>query len=175
MKYIHSFLIWVMMGFLTFCLFMAVFILEIFYFPFDKQRKVAHTQSYWWSDCLIAMNPFWKLTVRGLENIDRSKTYVIVANHQSLADIVVLYKIRMQFKWIAKDSLYMVPCIGWVLALVKHIKLVRGEYGSIKKVYRQAAEWLRKDMSVLIFPEGTRSLTNQMNVFQTGAFKLAIK
>jgi len=121
------------------------------------------------------MNPFWRLNVRGLENIDRNKTYVIIANHQSMADIAVLYKTHMQFKWVSKDSLFRVPFIGWCLSLTKHISLERGEFTSIKKVYREAAGWLRKDMSVLFFPEGTRSDTGQMNVFQNGAFKLAIK
>jgi len=121
------------------------------------------------------MNPFWKLSVKGIENIDHNKTYVVIANHQSMADIVVLYKTNMQFKWVAKDSLFKVPFIGWCLSLTKHISLERGEFSSIKKIYREAAGWLRQDISVLFFPEGTRSDTDEMNVFQNGAFKLAIK
>jgi 1-acyl-sn-glycerol-3-phosphate acyltransferase len=65
--------------------------------------------------------------------------------------------------------------LGWCMSLAKHIKLARGDFSSIKKVYREAAEWLRKDMSVLFFPEGTRSETGEMGEFQNGAFKLAIK
>ena len=53
--------------------------------------------------------------------------------------------------------------------------LERGEFGSIKKVYREAARWLREGMSVLFFPEGTRSSSGEMKDFQNGAFKLAIK
>lgn len=143
--------------------------------PFDKKRKVAHAQCYWWSDIITNMSPFWKLAVSGLENIDKNKTYVMVANHQSMADIMVLYQIKTQFKWVAKESLFHVPFLGWCMLLAKHIKLERGEFSSIKKVYREAAEWLRKDMSVLFFPEGTRSETGEMNEFQNGAFKLAIK
>jgi 1-acyl-sn-glycerol-3-phosphate acyltransferase len=98
-----------------------------------------------------------------------------VANHQSLADIIVMYKTRMQFKWVAKESLFKVPFIGWCLSLSKHIKLKRGDFGSIKNIYREASAWLKKDMSVLFFPEGTRSETGEIKDFQNGAFKLAIK
>ena len=124
---------------------------------------------------MTSFNPYWDIKITGLENIDRNKTYVIVANHQSLADIVILYKTKMQFKWVAKETLFKVPFVGWSLSLAKHIKLTRGKFASIKTIYRQAAVWLRSGMSVLFFPEGTRSLTNEMGDFQNGAFKLAIK
>ena len=59
--------------------------------------------------------------------------------------------------------------------MTRHVKLERGDFGSIKKIYREAAGWLRSGMSVLFFPEGTRSETGEMKDFQNGAFKLAIK
>jgi 1-acyl-sn-glycerol-3-phosphate acyltransferase len=86
-----------------------------------------------------------------------------------------MYKTKMQFKWVAKESLFRVPFVGWCLSLAKHVKLSRGKFASIKKVYRESARWLRDDMSVLFFPEGTRSKTSEMGEFQNGAFKLAIK
>jgi len=175
MKAFLSILFWVGSTIITMILFFVVSFVVIFTFPFDKKRKLAHAQCFWWSTCVLKMNPFWQLSVRGLENIDYNKTYVIIANHQSMADIAVLYKTHMQFKWVAKESLFKVPFIGWCLSLTKHISLERGEFSSIKKIYREAAEWLRKDMSVLFFPEGTRSDTDEMNVFQNGAFKLAIR
>lgn len=160
---------------ITIILFFVVLFIVIFTFGFDKKKKIAHSQCFWWSDCVMKLNPYWRLRVEGLENIDPHKTYVVIANHQSLSDIAVLYQTRMQFKWVAKKSLFNLPFIGWCLTLTRHIKLERGEFSSIKKVYREVAEWLRKGMSVLFFPEGTRSNTDQMNVFQNGAFKLAIK
>ncbi len=175
LKTFTSIAIWAGSIILTIVLFFVVFFFWAVLYPFDKKRKVAHMQCFWWADCLIRLNLYWRLKVNGLENIDYNKTYVIIANHQSMADIVVLYKTRMQFKWVSKESLFKVPFIGWCLFLTEHIKLARGEYSSIKKVYREAANWLRKDMSVLFFPEGTRSDTDTMNVFQNGAFKLAIK
>ena len=124
---------------------------------------------------MIALNPFWKVTVEGLRNIDHNKTYVIIANHQSLADIVVVYQTKMQFKWVAKASLFSIPVLGWSMSLGKHVRLERGSFSSVKQIYKEAATWLRKGMSVLFFPEGTRSETGDIKDFQNGAFKLAIR
>ena len=175
MKRLGSVAFWVFGALLTAFLYFVMLFLVIILYPFDKKRRVAHAQCYWWSDVLAHINPDWKIYASGLENIDKKKTYVIVANHQSLADIIVLYQMKMQFKWVAKESLFKVPFLGWCLSLAKHIKIERGKFHSVKKVYRQAAEWLRQDMSVLFFPEGTRSETDTMNEFQNGAFKLAIR
>ena len=172
---IQSIMIWGVSILLTILLYFVMLFVTIILYPFDKKRKVAHAQCFWWSDAVFAMNPYWDLRVSGLENIDRKKTYVIVSNHQSLADIVVIYQTKMQFKWVSKESLFKVPFVGWSLSLAKHIKLLRGEFSSIKQVYREAASWLRSGMSVLFFPEGTRSTTGQLGNFQNGAFKLAIK
>jgi 1-acyl-sn-glycerol-3-phosphate acyltransferase len=167
--------IWAFGALLTVVLYFAMLFFVIILYPFDKKRKVAHAQCYWWSDILLRLDPNWTTDVSGLENIDKNKTYVIVANHQSMADIIVLYQTKTQFKWVAKESLFKIPFLGWCMSLAKHVKLERGKFASIKKVYRQAAEWLRQDVSVLFFPEGTRSDTDEMNEFQNGAFKLAIK
>jgi len=174
-KVILSLSVWITGATLTVILFLVMLFLTVILYPFDKKRKVPHSQCYWWADWVIRLNPYWKVDVSGLENIDHNLTYVIVANHQSLADIVMVYKTKTQFKWVAKDSLFKLPVLGWCMSLAKHIRLSRGDFGSIKTVYRQAAGWLKGGMSVLFFPEGTRSETNQMRDFQNGAFKLAIK
>jgi len=175
MRSIISILIWIAGSILTILLFFGVLIATALFFPFDRKKKIGHALCYWWAEALIGLNPYWNLEVRGLENIDRHKTYVIVANHQSLADIVVLYKIRMQFKWVAKESLFKLPFLGWNLSLIKHVKLTRGEFGSVRRIYHQIIKWLRSGISVLFFPEGSRSDTDEINKFQSGAFKLAIK
>jgi len=174
-KIIKSLMIWVIGISLTVLLYFVMLFFSVILFPFDKWRKVAHAQCFWWSDAVIALNPYWQIDVSGLDNIDHKKTYVIVSNHQSLADIVIMYQTKMQFKWVAKESLFKIPFLGWSLSLAKHIKLSRGNFSSIKKVYRESASWLKKGVSVLFFPEGTRSLTEEMGDFQNGAFKLAIK
>ena len=174
-KKLISMIIWANGAVLTFALFLLMLFFSTILYPFDRQRRLPHALCYWWSDLNIALNPYWKLMVSGLENIDRKKTYVIIANHLSQADIVLLYQTRMQFKWVAKSPLFAVPVLGWCMTLCKHIKLERGSLSSVKDIYRKAATWLRSGMSVLFFPEGTRSENGDMKEFQNGAFKLAIK
>ncbi len=169
-----SLFFWVACVILLAVLYLVMLVLLVFTFPFDPQRKILHRQCFWWSSAVIGLNPFWKVHVTGLEHIDPKRTYVIVANHQSLADIVVLYQIWAQFKWVAKESLFSIPFLGWCLGLCKHISLKRKDRGSIRDVYREAIRYIRSGMSVLFFPEGTRSETEGMNPFQNGAFKLAI-
>lgn len=174
MRIILSMAIWAASTIFTILLYFVMLFTSLVFFT-DRKREITHAQCFWWSRILININPYWTVDVSGLENIDKRKNYVIVANHQSLTDIVVLYRTRMQFKWVAKESLFRVPFIGWNLGLARHIKLRRGDFSSIKNVYHEAATWLRDDMSVLFFPEGTRSETGKMKEFQNGAFKLAIK
>ncbi len=171
---ITSVAVWAVGIFLTIILYFSMLIAIVFN-PSDKLRKKAHAQCFWWARSLVGLNPYWDITVSGLENIDHNRTYIIVANHQSLADIIIVYLLKMQFKWVAKESLFKLPFVGWCMSLAYHVKLERGDFGSIKKVYRQAAHLLRNGMSVLFFPEGTRSSTSEMKDFQNGAFKLAIK
>ncbi|MFH1889146.1 MAG: lysophospholipid acyltransferase family protein [Candidatus Omnitrophota bacterium] len=172
---IQSLLIWVVGALLLGVLFLAMAFLSVLLYPFDRKRKIVHAQCFWWADAVTALNPYWDVKVTGLENIDPKKTYVAVSNHQSLADIVLMYKTKMQFKWVAKESLFKIPVLGWNMRLARHIRLRRGDFSSIKKVYREAGEWLQRGVSVVFFPEGTRSDNDDMGTFQNGAFKLAIK
>ncbi|MBU0881798.1 MAG: 1-acyl-sn-glycerol-3-phosphate acyltransferase [Candidatus Omnitrophica bacterium] len=175
MRLAISILIWIAGVIITIAAFLVSFILSIALFPFPDKEKIIHAQCFWWSNAIIALNPYWTIKVNGLENIDPLKTYVIVANHQSLADIVIIYQTRMYFKWVAKEELLRVPFIGGLLWVNKHIMISRGNFGSIKEVYRKAAERLKGGTSMLFFPEGTRSITDEIGEFQNGAFKLAIK
>jgi len=172
---IQSVIIWIVGIALTVLLFFVMAFFSIILYPFDRKRKIVHAQCFWWADAVTALNPYWKVTVSGLENIDHYKKYVVVSNHQSLADIILMYKTRMQFKWVAKDSLFKIPILGWNMRLARHIRLERGDFSSIKRVYREASQWLRNGVSVVFFPEGTRSDNQEMGTFQNGAFKLAIK
>ncbi len=172
---IQSVIIWVVGIALTVILFLVMAFFSIILYPFDRKRKIVHAQCFWWTDAVTALNPYWDVKVSGLENIDHHKTYVVVSNHQSMADIVIMYKTKMQFKWIAKDSLFKIPVLGWNMLLARHIRLRRGDFSSIKKAYKEAGEWLRNGISVVFFPEGTRSDNHEIGTFQNGAFKLAIK
>jgi len=150
-------------------------LVSIIFFPFDRKRKFTHAQCFWWADAVTALNPYWHVKVEGLDNIDHNRAYIAVSNHQSLIDIVLIYKTKMQFKWVAKESLFKIPVLGWNMLLAKHIRLRRREFSSIKKVYKEVSGWLRSGISVVFFPEGTRNSGLAVGEFQNGAFKLAIK
>ena len=173
MKTLLSILIWIFAALMTIGVFLGVLILSLY--PFDPKKRFSHALGYWWAEAISGVNPFWKMYVRGVKNFDPQRSYVVVANHQSMGDIVILYKMHRQFKWVAKESLFAVPIFGWCMSGMKYIKLARGEFSSIKDTYSQAATWLEKDISVLFFPEGTRSITGEVGAFKNGAFKLAIK
>ncbi|MFH1189880.1 MAG: lysophospholipid acyltransferase family protein [Candidatus Omnitrophota bacterium] len=175
MRLVISVMIWISGTIITIAAFIVSFILLVTLPPIPNKERIIHAQCFWWSDAIIALNPFWTIKVKGLENIDPKVTYVIVANHQSLADIVIIYQTHMYFKWVAKEELLKVPFIGGLLSINKHIMVSRGDFSSIKEVYRKAAERLRGGTSMLFFPEGTRSDSDAMGEFQNGAFKLAIK
>jgi 1-acyl-sn-glycerol-3-phosphate acyltransferase len=81
----------------------------------------------------IWINPGWKVKVLGLEKIDKNKAYVIVSNHQSAFDIVLLYRLYTHFKWVAKRELAKVPVIGWNLLLNDSILIDRASAVSTKK------------------------------------------
>ena len=172
---IQSVIIWVVGIAMTLLLFFVTAFLSIILYPFDRKRKIVHAQCFWWTNAVTALNPYWEVKVSGLENIDRHKVYVVASNHQSLADIVLMYKTKMQFKWVAKDSLFKIPVLGWNMLLSRHIRLRRGDFSSVKRAYKEASEWLRNGVSVVFFPEGTRSDNHEIGTFQNGAFKLAIK
>lgn len=175
MNLIISLMIWIAGAAITAAAFFSSVVIKYWPLPVRERERLVHAQCFWWSDTLISLNPFWKLKVEGRENIDQKKTYVVVANHQSLADIIIIYQTHMYFKWVAKEELLKVPFIGGLLWVNDHVLVSREELGSIKEVYRKAAEWLKAGVSMLFFPEGTRSSTDEMGEFKNGAFKLAIK
>lgn len=142
--------------------------------PLDWNQTVSHRVINLWGQLIVKANPLWRIKISGREHIKNGKGCVLVANHMSLADIVCLYCIGKNFKWMAKESLFKIPIFGWSMSLLGYIPLERGAHGSIRDSFQKAQEWLIKDVPVLIFPEGTRSRSGELGKFKNGAFKLAI-
>jgi len=109
-----------------------------------------------------------------LSNIDPSKTYVIVANHSSYWDILVLYALFKPFKFVSKEAIFNMPNIGLQMRLCQYVKIVRGELKSIREMIGTCKKWLNQGSSVLIFAEGTRSEDGEIHPFKDGAFRLAV-
>ncbi len=167
--------LWICVALLTIAVYFPILFCATVLRPCDRRRTLAHRIGIWWGCTLIRLNPFWRLRTSGVHHLHPKRAYVLVCNHQSLADIVILYALRRQFKWLAKRSLFTVPFLGWSMRLVGYIPLERGHQGSVTRSVRQALDWLRCGMSVAVFPEGTRSHTGLLGAFKNGAFRLAIQ
>jgi 1-acyl-sn-glycerol-3-phosphate acyltransferase len=150
---------------------LVIYILTV---GFDHRLFILHKYTCLWAYISLKINPAWKIRVVGREKISSQATYVIVSNHQSGADIIVLFLLWAHFKWIAKRSLFHSPFIGWSMTLNGYIALDRGQPSSMKTMMLKAGKLLRERNSIMIFPEGTRSKDGKLQPFKSGAFHLAL-
>ncbi|MDR3133155.1 MAG: 1-acyl-sn-glycerol-3-phosphate acyltransferase [Prevotellaceae bacterium] len=139
---------------------------------FDRDRKILHYYSYFWGLQYYWIAPWWHLQVNGLENVAPKKKYIILSNHQSMIDICLLYKIPKPFKWISKKEVLRLPFVGWALWLHRDVLISRDRTG-LKKMMKEAQDYLSRNVSIILFPEGTRSIDGQMHDFKEGGFLLA--
>ena len=117
--------------------------------------------------------PPWRLRVEGRWP-PGEQAYVVVANHQSMLDILLLSHIPREMKWVGKEELFRIPWIGWMLRLTGDIAVKRGDAESGTEALGKARAYLARGMSVMFFAEGTRSKTGKLLPFKSGAFRLAI-
>jgi 1-acyl-sn-glycerol-3-phosphate acyltransferase len=150
-------------------------IINIFasFFEHDGRRQVAIAQ--YWSRVLLFIAGV-KLTIEGLEKIDPKGSYIFVSNHVSYMDTpVVLGHIPLQFRFLAKKSLFSIPFLGYHLKRAGHIPVPRDNPRAAIKAMSDAAKVIQeRGVSILIFPEGGRSLTG-LKQFKEGAAYIAIK
>ncbi|HLY19556.1 MAG TPA: lysophospholipid acyltransferase family protein [Bryobacteraceae bacterium] len=123
---------------------------------------------------IARVNP-WRIHIAGREHLDPNQVYVIVSNHQSLADIPVITHLRLDTKWLAKAELFRFPVVGWMLRMAGDIRVERSDLREGAKAQLRCARYLRQHCSVVFFPEGTRSRDGQVLPFKDGPFRLAIR
>ena len=157
-------------SFVLYCVAVVIWLLTA---PFDPNRRALHYFACAWGHHYLLLSPFWHTEYLGKELIDPHKTYVLVSNHQSYFDILALYGLFKPFKWVSKEEIFNIPMVGWNMRLNEYVCIKRGNIRSIKEMLQTCKEWLVKGASVLIFPEGTRSLDGEMIEFRDGAFRLA--
>lgn len=141
--------------------------------PFDRRRVVLHLYSCAWGSLYVLVNPIWRLRVEGREKLPWKGPAVLVANHLSLLDILVLYALFRPFKWVSKAELFRVPVVGWNMVLNDYVPVWRGDRESIRKMMDHCRRHLARGVPVLLFPEGTRSRDGRLQPFKDGAFRLA--
>lgn len=169
-----STLYWVFLATTCVALFFVALAIFILTFPFDRNGKVLHLFSCFWAQLYFYVNPQWRLRVHGRDRLPWNGPAVIVSNHLSLADVLVLFGLYRPFKWVSKASVFKVPFLGWNMHLNRYVALVRGDAASIRKMMADCERWLDRGVPVLLFPEGTRSPDGQVKNFKDGAFRLAV-
>ena len=143
--------------------------------PFDRRRVFSHWYAYTWANHLHRMSPFWTIVVEHAERMRDDQAYVLVCNHQSSADILAMFALRKQFRWVAKRVLFAVPFLGWMMAMAGYVGIKRGDRHSRERMLDRCKDQLELGNTIAIFPEGTRSTTKNMRPFKRGAFVLACK
>jgi 1-acyl-sn-glycerol-3-phosphate acyltransferase len=156
----------------TFPLNIAVWLLSS---PFDRDRRLIHWFLTHESFILSYLIPIWKINIDGREKVKKGTTYVIISNHQSMLDIIIINCLRYKFKWISKIENFKVPFIGQYLKMADYIIVDRGDEDSKAEMLERSYYCLKKSISIMMFPEGTRSLNNEIGFFKRGAFQLALQ
>ncbi len=125
------------------------------------------------------LNMFFSLVsveVQGRELVNPEQSYIIVANHQSLADIYVVYGYSgIDFKWVMKKELRSIPLFGLACELMGHIIVDRSNTTAALESINLARSRIKDGISVVFFAEGTRSRKGEINQFKKGAFRLALE
>ena len=168
-----SYVYWVFLA-LTFPVFfavaLAIFVLTV---AFDRRRVAVHLFSCFWASCYVWLCPLWRVRISGRGRLPWRGAAVIVANHASLLDILVLYGLFRPFKWVSKAELFRVPILGWNMRINDYVPLRRGERESVIQMMAHCRRHLAAGSPILIFPEGTRSKDGSLQPFKEGAFRLA--
>lgn len=122
------------------------------------------------------LSPLWHFAIEGDAPADiDSRGYVVVANHQSTADPFLLSHLPWDMRWVAKEELFKPPFVGWAMRFSRDIPLRRGDSASVKQMLDTCKETLASGLSIMLFPEGTRSKDASLLPFKNGAFQLAVE
>jgi 1-acyl-sn-glycerol-3-phosphate acyltransferase len=144
--------------------------------PFDK--------GHYWTGYLFRrlavvhqrLTPLWHFRATGTYPSDPRHPYVVVSNHESFVDILLISHLPWEMKWLSKVEMFRIPVVGWLMRLAGDVPIERGSGAeSAAEALRNCHQRLEHRVSVMIFPEGTRSTTGELLPFKDGAFRLAIE
>ena len=142
---------------------------------FDGTGRVQHWFARTWSQ-LILKTIGIRVRVIGVEHVHAAQAAVYAANHLSAADIPVLYAhLPVPFRIMAKKELFRYPFLGWYLKRSGQIPIVYGDPHASLRSLNRACDALRKGVPLMVFPEGGRSATGELQAFMGGAFYVAIR
>ena len=175
MDILKSLVVWFIGSCYVLVTFPLTFIVWLLVYPFDREKVIVHLLLMYESTILFFLIPIWSIQIEGREKAAKRNTYVIISNHQSILDILLVNCLRYKFKWISKIENTNVPVLGWYLKMADYIIVDRNNEESKIEMLEKSYNSLKKGISIMIFPEGTRSLNNEIGFFKRGAFQLALK
>jgi 1-acyl-sn-glycerol-3-phosphate acyltransferase len=125
--------------------------------PFDRRRVALHLYSSAWAAFYVYVNPLWRLRVHRRDRLPWHGAAVMVANHASLIDILVLFALFRPYKWVSKQEIFRLPVIGWNMRLNGYVPVVRGSGPSVRRMMELCDGLLASGSPLMIFPEGRRT------------------
>jgi 1-acyl-sn-glycerol-3-phosphate acyltransferase len=145
--------------------------------------------TYWWDPKLSLLQsisnflgimylwimPFWSIEVINRKLIDPHKVYMIIANHQSITDTIVICHLRKHMKWVSKTENFRIPILGWLMRLNNYIEVDRADPTARHNLLKDCETVIQRGSSVIMFPEGTRTRDGEIGAFKEGAFKVALE
>jgi 1-acyl-sn-glycerol-3-phosphate acyltransferase len=166
---------WLEIALMSLVGFAVQLVLAVLTWPFDRRRAITGRCFRLVAVVSSKLTPYWRFGVHGPVPERMAPRTVVVSNHESNADPFLISHLPWEMKWLGKASLFKIPVVGWSMWLAGDIPVTRGDQDSAKGAMARCVRWLEKGMPVMIFPEGTRSKTEELLPFKDGAFRLAIE
>ncbi len=142
---------------------------------FDASGNKVHRCLTFWAKTNLTLAGL-RIEIRGLERLDPAETYIFMLNHSSFLDILLAFAyIPYNFRIITKEEIFWVPLMGWALKKSGQIPMNRTNPRKGLESLRQASELLKKGISIVVFPEGTRSRDGEIREFKATLFILPIR
>ncbi len=171
---IYSSLLWTFFLVSSIALFSIASLIWLLTRWFDRRLVLLHLWSCFWGSWYIWFNPLWRVRVKGRKKIPWRRPCILVSNHQSMLDILVLYQLFVPYKWVSKKENFRIPIIGWLMRLNDYLEIERGQKESMVRLMDKTSAFIQQGNSIMIFPEGTRYPGDTLGPFKEGAFRMAL-
>ena len=173
-KTFFSIILWIYWAVCIIFFFFLVSLLYLLTFPFDRFNVIPNRVLKGLAWMMMRVNPGWSVDISGIDPAKIAEPTIVIANHQSFLDLPLLYLLPWRMKWVAKKGLFRIPIFGWIIFMTGQLGIDRKSMRSARKLDALIRP-IKASIPVMIFPEGHRSRTGQIQPFKNGAFKLARK
>jgi 1-acyl-sn-glycerol-3-phosphate acyltransferase len=172
-RWIASLLFWAYLALSSLLFFPLALVLWLIDALFRTNAYVHGRFTCFWAFHYTSIWPYWNIRYRGRGKLPARGPYILVSNHQSAVDILVIFGLWRSLAWMAKAEMFRVPLIGWNLGLLGGIAVRRSSVSGRKAALREAIAKLQAGRIVALFPEGTRSVDGRLLPFRTGVATMA--